>query len=93
MEAEDMKNVSFQLRKENNLAMMLAAKVGDRALLTVMLTDDLVTKGLNAHAMIQAIAKDIEGSGGGQSFFATAGGDNAKGINNALKKVKEILTL
>ena len=46
MDAEDMKNASFQLRKENNLAMVLSAKVGERALLTVMLTDDLVTKGL-----------------------------------------------
>ena len=45
MEAEDMKNVSFALRKEENLAMVLAAKLGEKVLLTVMLTDDVVAKG------------------------------------------------
>jgi len=91
MDAEDMKNVSFQLRKENNLAMVLAAKVGERALLAIMLTDDLVKKGLDASAMIQEIAKEIQGSGGGQPFFATAGGDNIAGISSALARVKEII--
>ena len=57
MEAEDMKNVSFSLRKEENLAMVLAAKVDEKALLTVMLTDDLVANGMNAGAMIREIAK------------------------------------
>ncbi len=91
MDAEDMKNVSFQLRKENNLAMVLAAKVSGRALLTIMLTDDLVDKGLNASTIILEIAKEIDGAGGGQSFFATAGGINPGGINKALDKAREIL--
>ncbi len=91
MNAEDMKNVSFQLKKENNLGMVLAAKAGERALLTVMLTDDLVKKGLDASTMIQEIAKEIKGSGGGQPFFATAGGLNPEGIPSALEKAKEII--
>jgi alanyl-tRNA synthetase len=91
MEAEDMKNVSFQLRKEDNLAMVLAAKAGEKALLSVMLTDDLVAKGLNANAMIIEIAKEINGGGGGQAFFATAGGSNPDGLANALNKAKEII--
>ena len=91
MEAEDMKNVSFQLRKEDNLAMVLAAKAGEKALLSVMLTDDLVAKGLNADAMIREIAKEINGGGGGQAFFATAGGSKAAGRENALNKAKEII--
>jgi len=91
MDAEDMKNASFQLRKEKNLAMVLAAKVGDRALLTVMLTDDLIKKGLHAGTIILEIAKNIEGSGGGQPFFATAGGLNPEGIPSALEKAKEII--
>jgi len=91
MEAEDMKNVSFQLRKEENLVMVLAAKVGEKALLTVMLTDDVVAKGYNAGAMIRDIAKEIQGGGGGQPFFATAGGAKPSGIKNALQKAKEIL--
>jgi alanyl-tRNA synthetase len=91
MEAEDMKNVSFALRKEENLAMVLAAKVGEKALLTVMLTDDVVAKGFNAGAMIRDIAKEIEGGGGGQAFFATAGGAKPSGIVAALEKAKEII--
>lgn len=91
MEAEDMKNVSFALRKQENLAMVLAAKVGEKALLTVMLTDDVVVKGYNAGAMIRDIAKEIQGGGGGQPFFATAGGANPNGIKLALDKAKELL--
>ena len=91
MEADDMKNVSFQLRKEENLAMVLGAKVGEKALLTVMLTDDVVAKGFNAGAMIREIAKEIQGGGGGQPFFATAGGAKPNGIVAALEKAKEII--
>ena len=91
MEAEDMKNVSFALRKEENLAMVLAATVGDKALLTVMITDDLVANGMNAGAMIREIAKEIEGGGGGQPFFATAGGAKPSGIAAALGKAKDLI--
>ncbi|MBC8265480.1 MAG: alanine--tRNA ligase [Flavobacteriales bacterium] len=91
MDAEDMKNVSFSLRKEENLAMVLAAKVGEKALLTVMLTDDVVAKGFNAGAMIREIATEIYGGGGGQAFFATAGGANPNGIAAALEKSKKII--
>jgi len=91
MEAEDMKNVSFALRKETNLVMVLAAKVDEKALLTVMLTDDIVAKGYNAGAMIRDISKEIEGGGGGQAFFATAGGVKQSGIVAALQKAKEII--
>ncbi len=91
MEAEDMKNVSFALRKEENLAMVLAATVGEKALLTVMLTDDVVAKGYNAGAMIREIAEEIEGGGGGQPFFATAGGVNSSGITAALEKAKDLI--
>ena len=91
MEAEDMKNVSFQLRKEENLAMVLAAKSAGKALLSVMLTDDLIAKGLDAEVIIRQIAKEINGGGGGQAFFATAGGSAPSGINSALEKAKEII--
>ena len=91
MEAEDMKNVSFALRKEENLAVVLAAKVDNKALLTVMLTDDLVAKGMDAGAMVREIATEINGGGGGQPFFATAGGANPSGIKNALEKAKDLV--
>ena len=91
MDTKDMKNVSFQLRKEDNLAMVLGAKAGEKALLSVMLTDDLVVKGLNANTIIIEIAQDINGGGGGQAFFATAGGSNPDGLANALNKAKKII--
>ena len=91
MVAEDMKNFSFALRKEKNLVMVLAAKVDKKALLTVMITDDIVAKGYNAGAMIRVIAKEIDGGGGGQAFFATAGGVKPSGIVAALQKAKEII--
>jgi len=91
MEAEDMKNVSFALRKEINLVMVLAAKGGEKALLTVMLTDDVVAKGYDAGTIIREIAKEIDGGGGGQVFFATAGGTKPSGIAAALEKAKEII--
>ena len=86
--AVDMKNISFQLRKEQNLALVLASKIDEKALLSVMLTDDLVEKGLNAVEIIKVIAKEINGGGGGQAFFATAGGVDTRGIKTALDKVK-----
>ena len=91
MDAEDMKNVSFQLRKEENLAMILAAKSADKALLSVMLTDDLIAKGMDAVVIIRKLAKEINGGGGGQAFFATAGGSYLEGIQNALNKAQELI--
>ena len=91
MKADDMKDVSFQLRKEENLAMVLASKLEGKALLSVMLTDDLVSKGMDAKLIIREIAKSINGGGGGQAFFATAGGSDVSGIDNALNKAKEII--
>ena len=91
MDAEDMKNVSFALRKEKNLVMVLAAKFGEKALLTVMLTDDVVSKGYNAGTIIRDIAKEIQGAGGGQAFFATAGGAKASGLASALSRAKQII--
>lgn len=91
MEAEDMKNISFELRKENNLAMVLAAKSAGKAFLSVMLTDDLVAKGLNANIIIRQIAQEINGGGGGQAFFATAGGSSPDRLKIALNKAQEII--
>ena len=91
MEADDIKNISFQLRKEKNLALVIAAKSKEKALLSVFLTDDLVSSGMSAVVMIKELAKEINGGGGGQAFFATAGGENLSGINSALEKAKKLL--
>ena len=71
--------------------MVLASNFEGKVLLTVMITDDLVDKGVDAVFIIKEIAKEVNGGGGGQKFFATAGGSNIDGIKSALDKAKEIL--
>ena len=56
-----------------------------------MISNDLVSKEYNANKMINILAKHIGGSGGGQSFYATAGGININGIVNALECVNELI--
>jgi len=93
LDSEGMKSLSFNLRKsENNLVMLLALESDNKAILTLMITDDLIQdKNMDASNLIKIIATEIKGSGGGQTFFATAGGTNPSGIDKSLKKLKEIL--
>ena len=91
LDAQEMKNISFQLRKEKNIALVLASNFGDKALLSVMLTDDLIDKGLDSVTIIRKISKAIRGGGGGQAFFATAGGSNVDGLQYALELAREMI--
>jgi len=93
IDSEGMKSLSFNLRKsETNLVMLLASERNNKAILTLMLTDDLIQeKKMDASTLIKSISTEIEGSGGGQPFFATAGGANPSGIDKSLEKLKEIL--
>jgi len=93
LDSEGMKSLSFNLRKsERNLVMLLASESDNKALLTLMLTDDLIQdKNMDASTLIKNIATEIQGSGGGQSFFATAGGSDPSGMDKSLNKLKEIL--
>lgn len=87
------KDLAFQLKGEvENLFMILGAANEGKAVITIALSDSLV-KGKDLHAgnMIRELAKEIGGGGGGQPNFATAGGKNANGIENALTKAKEYL--
>jgi len=60
--------------------------------LTIFINKDLVeTKGYNAGKMIREIAKEIKGGGGGQPFFASAGGNDVSGIERALAKAKTLV--
>ncbi len=87
------KDLAFQMRNEHErLFLILGATIKGKANLSVMITDDLVKeKGLNAGKMIREIAKEVQGGGGGQPFFATAGGKNPDGIDKAIAKAKALL--
>ena len=93
LEPNAMKDLSFACKKElPNLLMVLGAENEGKANLSVAISEDLVDrKGLNAGQIIREIAKEIHGGGGGQAFFATAGGKNPKGLKNALAKTKNLL--
>ena len=56
-----------------------------------MISDDLVKDGLNASQIVREAAKLIKGGGGGQPFFAQAGGKDVEGLSNACTRIKELL--
>lgn len=87
------KDMAFYLRKrEKNLVMVLGVEEQGKALLSVVITDDLIkAKGLNAGVIIKTIAQHIKGGGGGQPFFATAGGKEPKGLQKAIDAAREII--
>lgn len=89
--ADFVKNVAFQIRGQEKTATAFVAATIDaeKPLITVALSDDLVAAGKNATNMIRSVAKEIQGGGGGQPFFATAGGKNASGLETALKMLIE----
>jgi alanyl-tRNA synthetase len=91
--AEAIRDLAFQVRRKvENLYMVIGANLDGKANLTIMISDNLVKeKELNASRIIKDIAKEIDGGGGGQPFFATAGGNNPGGIDKAIKKAVEYI--
>ena len=82
------KNVAFAVRAqmpEGSAFVAATTDVAGKPLLTVMLADDVVARGLNASAMVREAAKAIKGGGGGQPGFAQAGGKDASNIEKALE--------
>ena len=87
------KDLAFQLKGQiDNLFMVLGAEVNGRPNLTIAISDNLATeKGLHAGNIIREAAKEMRGGGGGQPFFATAGGSYIEGIDAAIEKAKSFL--
>ena len=96
MTPEAAKDLSFKLRaaQPENMLCVIGSKHDNKPLLTVMATDDLVSdRGFNAGKVIREAAKLIQGGGGGQPHFATAGGKNVDGLSAAVDKVVELAQL
>ncbi|MFO8086268.1 MAG: alanine--tRNA ligase [Bacteroidales bacterium] len=91
--AAAIKDIAFQLKNEiDNLVLAIGAEIKGKANLSIMISENLVKeKNWNASQMIRDVAKEIQGGGGGQPFYATAGGKNPDGLDAAIKKVKALI--
>ena len=86
------KDMAFNLRNRFERLIFIAGSAhGDKASLTIALSDALVAEGKNASTAIREAAKEIQGGGGGQSFLATAGGKDISGLERAIEKALKLL--
>lgn len=87
------KDIAFQIKGQfpENMMFVGATAANGKPNLTVMLTDDLVAKGMHAGNIVREAAKLIQGGGGGQPHFATAGGKNAERLNEAVESIIKLL--
>jgi len=93
LDPESVKAISYELRQQlDHLFCFIASVYDGKPMLSLMLSDELVTeKGLNATQLIRELAKEIQGGGGGQPFYATAGGKKPEGIDEVMKKVQVLV--
>jgi len=90
--ADSLKQLSYELRDQvENLIAVFGAEIGGKPQLSVFIAENIVQEtGLNAGKIVKDLAKEIRGGGGGQPFFATAGGSDASGLDTALEKAKDL---
>ena len=93
LDASGIKDVSFELGQQyTNLFLLFGTENDGKALLSCYISKELVeSKGLNAGTIVRELGKYIQGGGGGQPFFATAGGKNPDGIDEALAAAKKYI--
>src|SRR5688572_24736294 len=91
--ADATKNIAYALRNQfDDLLLILAADIEGKPQVTVMIGEKLAQSNkYHAGNMIKELAKEIDGGGGGQPFFATAGGKNLSGLDKVLVKAKELI--
>jgi alanyl-tRNA synthetase len=91
--ADALKKLSFELKNETeSFFAVLAANIDGKPQIAVVISEELVkSKGLNAGSIIRDLAKAIQGGGGGQPFFATAGGKNLTGLPNVVEQAKKLI--
>tara|TARA_R110001592_G_scaffold172363_3_gene410841 strand:- start:6444 stop:9059 length:2616 start_codon:yes stop_codon:yes gene_type:complete len=93
LDAGGVKDLCFEMgNNKDNLFLLFGTEQNGKALLSCYVSKELVaSKGLNAGTIVRELGKFIQGGGGGQPFFGTAGGKNPEGISEALDKAKEYL--
>ncbi len=93
LDAAGIKDLSFEMgQNKDNLFLLFGAEQDGKALLSCYISKELVAaKNLNAGTIVRELGKHIQGGGGGQAFFATAGGKNPAGIAAALEEVRGYL--
>jgi alanyl-tRNA synthetase len=91
--ADAVKDLCYQLKGEiDNLFLVIGAEIKGKPQLSVMISENLVKeKNLHAGNIVKELAKEIQGGGGGQPFYAVAGGNNAAGLKAAIEKGKQII--
>ncbi len=88
------KDIAYRFKNhfnDNNFVFIAGSVFDSKPTLIIMLSQDLVKKGKNAGSIVREASKLIQGSGGGQPFFATAGGKNTEAIQEAILKAKELI--
>ena len=93
LEGGAMKDLAFALgQNKTNLFLVLASKKGGKPVISCYISKELVAqKDYNAGAIVRDLGKHIQGGGGGQAFFATAGGKNPDGIAAALAAANDLV--
>ncbi|RMG18066.1 MAG: alanine--tRNA ligase [Bacteroidetes bacterium] len=91
--ANDLKQLAYDLKRAtDNTLIVLGAEINNKPQLSIIMSDDLAARGkYHAGNMVRTLAKEIKGGGGGQPFFATAGGKDPSGLPRALEKVVEMI--
>lgn len=93
LDAGSIKDIAYQLKGEtSNFVGIFGGLEDDKCSLTIIIDETLAKeKGLDAGKIIREISKHIQGGGGGQAFFATAGGKNKQGVDKAIEEFRALL--
>jgi alanyl-tRNA synthetase len=93
LDAAGLKNLAFEIGSQlDNLFFVAGSEANGKALMAVYISKSVVeSKGLNAGSIVRELGRFIQGGGGGQPFFATAGGKNPSGLEEALKASRDYL--
>jgi alanyl-tRNA synthetase len=95
LNAEHLKSISFQLKSEKSpIFGVISSLINDKPMVTVFASDDVVKdKNIHCGNIVRDLAKLIQGGGGGQPFFATAGGKDVNGLDQVIEAGKKFLGL